>query len=80
MGCVSAARLAWRASPRGSPVALRHRLSPGLPLSQTLTEGRRDRADCDGAECDGSGASVRKFCFLSTCIDIDISVNVKRSQ
>jgi hypothetical protein len=35
-----AARLAWRGSPRGSLVALRHRLSPVMPLSPAPREGR----------------------------------------
>lgn len=42
-GSWSAARLAWRLS-RRSLVALRRRLSPGLPLSRPLGEGSCDRA------------------------------------
>jgi hypothetical protein len=36
--CDSAARLAWRIKTRVSLVALRRRLSPGLPLSHTSEE------------------------------------------
>ncbi len=46
----STARLAWRGVPRGSLVALRRRLSPGLPLSRPSEVRGRDRRGHAGTQ------------------------------